>query len=242
MKYKNCPHFKIKSTLIPVSTLEAVGNLVKATTGQRRLSADEVQRLRQDRRDRMMAQKERQRLQREQHQQQRFKQQQTKRTFKLNQKDPFGLNALSVLVSNHGIVGGIQGAFGGHGGHGGHGSHGGHGDHGNTFSGIQGGQGVMNNHQNTYEVHENVEEDTNYQWHGITAGFGTYSGSRPTNTQITIQNKIAPKDESPYKYHYDRTRLQQKIRPNVADKLGYEEDPPIQNKIAPRSGRISFQD
>ncbi|KOC71304.1 hypothetical protein WH47_00063 [Habropoda laboriosa] len=113
---------------------------------------------------------------------------------------------------------------------------------GNTFSGIQGGQGVMNNHQNTYEVHENVEEDTNYQWHGITAGFGTYSGSRPTNTQITIQNKIAPKDESPYKYHYDRTRLQQKIRPNVADKLGYEEDPPIQNKIAPRSGRISFQD
>ena len=60
-----------------------------------------------------------------------------KRNIKNKNKDPFGLNALSLLVSNHGILGSIQGAFGGysgggggHGSHGSHGSHGGHGGHG----------------------------------------------------------------------------------------------------------------
>ncbi|KAK1131089.1 hypothetical protein K0M31_017386 [Melipona bicolor] len=87
---------------IPVSTLEAVGNLVKATTGQRLQNAEGLQRIRdirQERRDRILAQRERQRSQREQHQQQRFKQQMIKRNVKNNNKDPFGLNALSLLAS-----------------------------------------------------------------------------------------------------------------------------------------------
>lgn len=61
-----------------------------------------------------------------------------KRNVKNNNKNSFGLNTLSFLVSNHGILGSIQGPFGGysgngggHGGHGGHGVHGGHGGHGN---------------------------------------------------------------------------------------------------------------
>ena len=107
---------------------------MKATSGQRRQNAEGLQRIRQERRDRVLAQRERQRFQREQHQQQRFKQQMIKRNVKNHNKDPFGLNALSLLVSNHGVLGSIQGAFGGYsgggGGHGSHGSHGGHGGHG----------------------------------------------------------------------------------------------------------------
>ncbi|KAK9297076.1 hypothetical protein QLX08_009095 [Tetragonisca angustula] len=226
---------------IPVSTLEAVGNLVKATSGQRRQNAEGLQRIRQERRDRVLAQRERQRFQREQHQQQRFKQQMIKRNIKNKNKDPFGLNALSLLVSNHGILGSIQGAFGGysgggggHGSHGSHGSHGGHGGHGSQ--GIHGGQGSTGG----YEVHETIEEDTNYSWHGITAGFGTFSGSRPTSAHISVQNKIAPKDERPIKYH-DDPPIQNKIAPSTGNELDYEDDPPLENKIAPKSNRISFR-
>ncbi|OAD61236.1 hypothetical protein WN48_00555, partial [Eufriesea mexicana] len=204
---------------IPVSTLEAVGTLVKATSDQRRLNADELQRIRQEKRDRILAQRERQRLQREQQQQQRLQQQHDKRNIKINKKNPFGLNALSVLVSNHGLLGSIQGPFGGHGGHGG------------THGGQPGSGG--------YEVHEQVEEDTNYSWHGVTAGIGTYYGSRPSNTRITIQNKIAPRDEMLNRYPYDDTRIQNKIAPNV--RLDYEDDPPLQNKVAPRNNRVTFQ-
>lgn len=104
------------------------------------------------------------------------------------------------------------------------------------FVGTHGGQGSTG----SYEVHENVEEDTNYSWHGITAGFGTISGSRPTSAHISIQNKIAPKDKRPNKY-YDDFRIQNKIAPNKENGLDYEDDPPLQNKIAPKSSRILFQ-
>ncbi|XP_060816842.1 uncharacterized protein LOC132907615 [Bombus pascuorum] len=217
---------------IPVSTLEAVGALVKQTSGQRLQNAEELQRIRQERRERILAQRERQRFQREQLQQQRFKQQQMKRNIKNNNKDLFGLNTLSFLVSNHGILGSIQGPFGGYSGFGG--GHGGHGGHGNQ--GIHGGQGSTGG----YEVHENVEEDTNYFWHGITAGFGTISGSRPSSAHISIQNKVAPKDKRPNK-SYDDFRIQNKIAPNKENGLDYEDDPPLQNKIAPKRSRISFQ-
>nr|XP_031839619.1 uncharacterized protein LOC116430087 [Nomia melanderi] len=223
---------------IPISTLEAVGNLVKSTSGQRAQNAEEYQRIRQERRDRLAAQRERQRQQRDQIQQQRLKQQQTKRTIKFSNKDPFGLNALSnLLVGNHGLFG----SYGGHGGHGGHMGHGGHGGHGgNGNHGVHGGQGSVNNGQHTYEVHENVEEDTSYTWHGLTAGIGTYHGSRPTSTFTTIQNKIAPKDRKPIVYNYEN-RIQAEAAPNtgVNNRLEYE-DPPIENKIAPRSNRIKF--
>lgn len=104
------------------------------------------------------------------------------------------------------------------------GSHGGHG-------------GTSGNNQNTYEVHENVEEDSNYSWHGITAGFGSVHGSRPSNTEITIQNKIAPKDDVSNGYFHDDSKIQHKIT-NVRDRF---EDPPLENKIAPKSNRISFR-
>ncbi|XP_017881867.1 keratin, type I cytoskeletal 9-like [Ceratina calcarata] len=236
---------------IPISTLQAVGNLVKSTTGQRRQNAENAQKNRQERLDRLIAQRERQRLQRELLQQQRLKQQQVKRTIKVNNTDPFGFNNLSFLIGNHGIlgsiVGSIQGMFGtyahadsSHGSHGGssHGgsSHGGssHGSHGSQ--GTHGSHGSTSGNQNTYEVHENIEEDTNFTWHGNTGG--TFSGSRPTSTQIVIQNKIAPKDKRPYpyKYSYDNlNRIQNKIAPTS------EEDYPIENKIAPKSNKISFQ-
>ncbi|KZC04345.1 hypothetical protein WN55_02707, partial [Dufourea novaeangliae] len=211
---------------IPIQTLEAVGNLVKSTSGQRALNSEEFQRIRQERRDRLVAQRERQRQQRDQIQQQRLKQQQIKRTIKFPHKDPFGLNALSnLLVGNHGLLG----SFGGHGGHGGHmGIHGGHG-------------GTMNNGQHTYEVHENIDEDSSYIWHGITAGIGTYHGSKPTSTVTTITNKIAPKDHKSIKYNYE-DRIQNKLpTTDIKDPLDYEDDPPIRNKIAPKSNRISFQ-
>lgn len=102
--------------------------------------------------------------------------------------------------------------------------------------------GVTDNSQHTYEVHENVEEDTNYSWHGITAGIGTLHGTRPVTSSIAIQNKIAPKEQRPNRY-YDDSRIQNKIAPTryTKDRLVYEDEPPLQNKIAPRSNRISFQ-
>lgn len=99
---------------IPVSTLEAVGTLVKAASEQRRRNADDAQRMRQERRDRISAVRERQRFQREQLQQQRVKQQLVKKSIKNSNKDPFDLNTLSLLFSNHGVLGSIQGTFGGY--------------------------------------------------------------------------------------------------------------------------------
>lgn len=104
--------------------MEAVGTLVKATSEQRRRNADDAQRIRQERRDRISAQRERQRFQREQLQQQRLKQQLVKKTIKNNNKDSFDLNTLSLLFSNHGVLGSIQGTFGGY-----KGSHGDQGIH-----------------------------------------------------------------------------------------------------------------
>lgn len=81
-----------------------------------------------------------------------------------------------------------------------------------------------------------MEEDTNYSWHGITAG--TFSDSRPTSAQ----NKIAVKDEVPSDHPYDTEQIQNKIAPNSkGDRSRHEQDPPLQNKIAPKSNRISFR-
>lgn len=93
--------------------MEAVGTLVKAASEQRRRNADDAQRMRQERRDRISAVRERQRFQREQLQQQRVKQQLVKKSIKNSNKDPFDLNTLS-LFSNHGVLGSIQGTFGGY--------------------------------------------------------------------------------------------------------------------------------
>lgn len=210
---------------IPVSTLEAVGTLVKAASEQRRRNADDAQRMRQERRDRISAVRERQRFQREQLQQQRVKQQLVKKSIKNSNKDPFDLNTLSLLFSNHGVLGSIQGTFGGY--------KGGHGD-----QEVHGGQGSGGG----YQVHEDIEEDTNYSWHGITAGIGTFSGSRPTSTRVTVQNKIAVKDEVPTDHSYDTEQIQNKIAPKIkGDESRHEEDPPLQNKIAPKTNRISFR-
>lgn len=88
---------------------------MKATSEQRRRNADDAERMRRERRDRISALRERQRFQREQLQQQRVKQQLVKKTIKNNNKDPFDLNTLSLLFSNHGVLGSVQGTFGGHG-------------------------------------------------------------------------------------------------------------------------------
>ena len=106
------------------------------------------------------------------------------------------------------------------------------------FTGIfHGGQGGTAG----YEVHETIDEDANYSWHGITAGFGTFSGARPTSAHISVQNKIAPKDRRPIKY-YDDPPIQNKIAPStLGNELDYKDDPPLENKIAPKSNRISFR-
>lgn len=97
---------------------------MKAASEQRRRNADDAQRMRQERRDRISAVRERQRFQREQLQQQRVKQQLVKKSIKNSNKDPFDLNTLSLLFSNHGVLGSIQGTFGGYkGGHGDQGIH-----------------------------------------------------------------------------------------------------------------------
>lgn len=71
-----------------------------------------------------------------------------------------------------------------------------------------------------YEVHEHIDEDESFMWHGITAGFGSYSGSRPSS--VKIQNKVAPREDQS-----DRLKASHRMR--------YQEDeePPLQNKVAP---------
>lgn len=79
-----------------------------------------------------------------------------------------------------------------------------------------------NRPQHTYEVHEDINEDTSFSWHGLTAGFGTFTGIRPSSTSIKIENKVAPKEK-------------------IKNKLAHGEyDDPLENKIAPRNGRVAF--
>jgi len=100
---------------IPVSTLEAVGTLVKTTREQRERNPENI-RARQERRERILEQK---RKRKEEIQ----LQHQLKRTVRQHHKDPLGLNALSALLVGH-HAGGL---FGHHSGLGGiHGFHGGH--------------------------------------------------------------------------------------------------------------------
>lgn len=98
-----------------------------------------------------------------------------------------------------------------------------------------------NRPQHTYEVHEDVNEDTSFSWHGLTAGFGTFYGTRPSSTSIQIENKIAPKEtrQKVSKYPSDDTNLQNKIVKNKPVSDEYD-DPPLQNKIAPKNGRVTF--
>jgi len=99
-----------------------------------------------------------------------------------------------------------------------------------------------NRPQHTYQVHENINEDTSFSWHGLTAGIGSFYGMRPSNTSINIENKIAPKEkrQKVSKYPSDDVNPQNKIA-RIKNKLVREyDDPPLQNKIAPRNGRIAF--
>lgn len=112
---------------IPLSTLEAVGDLVKNTNEQRWQNAEEIQRARQERRDRLMALKEQKRRRKEEIRDQRLEQQQQqkkKRIVRHQRKDPFGLNALGDLLVGHHVsyTGGhrlhghsLHGILGGHG-------------------------------------------------------------------------------------------------------------------------------
>ncbi|XP_011701877.1 PREDICTED: uncharacterized protein LOC105458275 isoform X2 [Wasmannia auropunctata] len=219
---------------IPVSTLEAVGALVKTTREQRQRIPENIQ-ARQDRRERILALKEQKRKRKEEIQNQRLEQ--LKRPVR-QYKDPLGLNALSDLLVGH-RAGGLFGHHSGLGGiHGLHGNrkigHHGHGIH----HGIHGGHRP----QHTYEVHEDVNEDTSFSWHGLTAGFGSFTGTRPSSTSIKIENKVAPKEKRQKisKYPSDNVNLQNKIVKIRNKPIRKYDDPPLENKIAPRNGRIVF--
>ncbi|XP_012537468.1 uncharacterized protein LOC105837330 [Monomorium pharaonis] len=224
---------------IPVSTLEAVGTLIK-TTNERRQQAPENILARQERREKILALKEQKRKRKEEIQNQRL-QHQLNRTVR-HYKDPLGLNALSSLLVGHhgGLFGhhsGLGDIYGLHGGHKiGHGFH----SHGIHHGGIHGGH-LGNRPQHTYEVHENVNEDTSFFWHGLTAGFGTFAGTRPSSTSIKIENKIAPKEkrQKVFKYPIENVNLQNKIA-KIKNKEHEYDDPPLENKIAPRNGKIVF--
>ncbi|XP_018055945.1 PREDICTED: uncharacterized protein LOC108692277 isoform X2 [Atta colombica] len=204
---------------IPVSTLQAIGTFVKTTREQGQQIPDNIQ-ARQERRERILALKEQKRKRKEEIQNQRLLQQQLKRTVRHHQKDPLGLNAWSNLLVGH-HADGLLGHYSGLGGRR-------HRDHKigqglhkpGIHHGIHG--GYLGNHpQHTYEVHENVNEDTSFSWHGLTAGFSTFTGIRPSNISIKIENKVAPKE-------------------NIKNKLAQEYDDPLENKIAPRNGRVTF--
>lgn len=94
--------------------------------------------------------------------------------------------------------------------------------------------------QHTYKVHEDVNEDTSFSWHGLIAGIGNFYGTRPSSTSIKIENKIAPKEKKISKYPSDDVIPQNKIA-KIRNKLIHEyDDPPLENKIAPRNGKITF--
>ncbi|KAM0727607.1 hypothetical protein ACS0PU_005856 [Formica fusca] len=213
---------------IPVSTLEAVGTLVKTTTEQRQQNAERI-RNRQEWRERLMAIKEQKRKRKQEIQDQRT---QLTRVVRHYHKDPFGLNAWSdLLFGHHSRLGGIHRLHGGHGGLHGHGIHDSHG-------------GLLGNRpQHEYEVHKDVNEDTSFSWHGLTAGFGSFHGTRPSSTAIKIENKIAPKEERQKipKYPNVDVNSQNKIT-KIRNKpiREYDDDSLIQNKIAPRNGKVAF--
>ncbi|XP_070163209.1 uncharacterized protein [Polyergus mexicanus] len=210
---------------IPVSTLEAVGTLVKATTDLRQQNAERI-RNRQEWRERLMAIKEQERKRRQEIQDQRT---QLTRVVRHYHRDPFGLNAWSdLLFGHHSRLGGVHRLHGSHGGLHGHGSHG----------------GLLGNRpQHTYEVHDDVNKDTSFSWHGLTAGYGSFHGTRPSSTAIKIENKIAPQQERQKipKYPNVDVNSQNKIA-RIRNKpiREYDDDSPIQNKIAPRNGKVAF--
>lgn len=144
---RRCSHNQTNYLQIPISTLEAVGSLVKSTMQHRQQNGQDIQRIRQQRRDHLLAIKEDKRKRKEEIRNQRLQLQEQQQQH-LNRvvrhhynKDPLGLDALShLLVGHHGLlnhhhVGGLVGHHTGldsilkpHKGHRGHkGSHGGHG-------------------------------------------------------------------------------------------------------------------
>ncbi|KAL0134421.1 hypothetical protein PUN28_001302 [Cardiocondyla obscurior] len=224
---------------IPVSTLEAVGALVKSAREQRQQNLENNQTF-QQRRERILALKQQKRKRKEDIYNQRLMQQRLKRTVKQHHSDPFGLNALSSLLVGH-HAGGILGHHSGLGG----GIHGlgnhriGHRLHGHK---IHHGGHFGNRPQHTYEVHEDVNEDTSFSWHGLTAGISSLYGTRPSTSSIKIENKIAPKEkrQKVLKYPSGDVNPQNKLtKIRSKPSRGYDE-PPLENKIAPRSGRVAF--
>lgn len=105
------------------------------------------------------------------------------------------------------------------------------------------GELLGNRPQHTYEVHQDVNEDTSFSWHGLTAGFGSFYGARPSSTSIKIENKIAPEEnrQKISKYPTVDVNSQNKIT-KIRNKLihEYDDDSPIENKIAPKSGKVAF--
>lgn len=101
-----------------------------------------------------------------------------------------------------------------------------------------------NRPQHSYEVHENVNEDTSFSWHGLTAGFGSFHGTRPSSsgTFVKIDNKVAPKEDKgkTSKYLNDDVNPHNKVA-KIKNKTERGDNyPPIENKIAPRTGKVIF--
>ncbi|KAL2727339.1 uncharacterized protein V1478_007617 [Vespula squamosa] len=221
---------------IPISTLEAVGSLVKTTSSQRLEHADEIQKRRQDRRDRIQTQREEQRLRREQIQNERL-QKKSSRYPRHHQKDPFGLNSLtklfighhSVLYKPHQIHSLLESYHcclsNGHGSNNGgnHGSN--HGSHGGVHEILGGSE----HGSNMYQVHEQTNEGNE--------SVGTFFGHFSLNpSKDKLQNKVTPSTDNER-----NDPIFENISTRRKDKSRYPYDePPLQNKIAPRNTRITF--
>lgn len=103
--------------------------------------------------------------------------------------------------------------------------------------------GLLGNRpQNTYEVHEDVNEDTSFSWHGITAGFGSFFSTRPSSNTVKIENKVAPKEkkEKITKYSNDDVNPYDKVDKIKNKPVRGDNYPSLENKIAPRTGKVTF--
>lgn len=99
-----------------------------------------------------------------------------------------------------------------------------------------------NRPQNGYEVHEDVNENTSFSWNGLTVGFGSIFGTRPSSTTAKIENKIAPKEtkERIFKYSANNVNPYNKDAKIKIKSVREDNYPPIENKIAPKTGRVTF--
>ncbi|XP_048512073.1 uncharacterized protein LOC125501116 isoform X2 [Athalia rosae] len=200
---------------IPVATLEAVGSLVKnrnALAQRRPMDSmlSDYQKRRKERKDRLHAKRQGQRLQ---------------------QNDPFGVNALTDLLV------GDRGFFSGHGSWGGH-LH-------DSLKNVASASSSSISDNDGYEVTEEPE-DRRKGW-GSWFDFGNIFGGQSSSSANRERNKVAPRpDRRKYgRYEDQDAPLENKIAPKNSrtdHRRNYAYDQrPLENKIAPKDDRRYYQ-